>query len=57
MKTFAYATALGLFGAGVLSLGGWQAHAEPNRVEFPDLAALVAWLRARDSEPAARSAA
>ena len=26
-------------------------------LEFPDLAALVAWLRARDSEPAARSAA
>ena len=32
------------------------ADAEPD-LEFPDLAALVAWLRARDSEPAARSAA
>lgn len=47
MKTFAYPVALSTLAACAVSLVGWHVHAEPNRVQFPDLEALVHYTTVR----------
>ena len=47
MKTLTYPIAFGALIAGFVSLIGWQVHAEPNRVVFPDLQKLVDYTTVR----------
>ncbi len=47
MKRFAIPLALSVLGACAVSLIGWQVHAEPNRVQFPDLQELVHYTTVR----------
>ncbi|MDX0931169.1 hypothetical protein GOE05_27395 [Sinorhizobium medicae] len=47
MKKSAYPVALSALAACAASLVGWQVHAEPNRVEFPNLDALVHYTTVR----------
>jgi hypothetical protein len=47
MKKSAYPVALSAFAACAASLVGWQVYAEPNRVQFPNLDALVHYTTVR----------
>lgn len=47
MKKIAYPVVLSTLAACAVSLVGWQVHAEPNRVAFPDLGALVHYTTVR----------
>lgn len=47
MKRFATPLASSTLAAFAVSMIGWQVHAEPNRVQFPDLDALVHYTTVR----------
>ncbi|MDE3820122.1 cytochrome P460 family protein [Sinorhizobium meliloti] len=47
MKKSAYTVPLSALAACAASLVGWQVHAEPNRVQFPNLDALVHYTTVR----------
>jgi len=47
MSKFAYLLVSGALAACAVSAAGWQAHAETNRVQFPDLDALVHYTTVR----------
>ncbi len=47
MKRKAYPVALSALAVCIATFVGWQVHAEPNRVQFPDLEALVHYTTVR----------